>query len=77
MIGREYVHAFPPKLATVSQDKAPVLEARNLSWTDRLKDVSLTVRAGEVARGTRDVIPSTEIVSNGVPRRGRPCAVPC
>ena len=48
MIGREYSHVFPPKLATVAQDKTPVLESRKLSWTDRLKDISLTVRAGEV-----------------------------
>jgi ribose transport system ATP-binding protein len=48
MIGREYSHIFPPKLAIVAQDKTPVLESRNLSWTDRLKDISLTVRAGEV-----------------------------
>ena len=25
-----------------------MLECRNLSWTDRLKDISLAVRAGEV-----------------------------
>ena len=48
MIGREYSHIFPPKPAPVSRDKPPVLESRKLSWTDRLKDISLTVRAGEV-----------------------------
>ncbi|HVZ13496.1 MAG TPA: sugar ABC transporter ATP-binding protein [Bauldia sp.] len=48
MIGREYSHVFPPKLATVAKDKTPILEARRLSWTDRLKDISLLVRAGEV-----------------------------
>ncbi|MEJ0097317.1 MAG: sugar ABC transporter ATP-binding protein [Bauldia sp.] len=63
MIGREYVHAFPAKLATVALDKPPVLEARNLSWTDRLNDISLTVRAGEVVglggldgQGQRDLL---------------------
>jgi ribose transport system ATP-binding protein len=48
MIGREYSHIFPPKGATVATDKTPVLESRKLSWTDRLKDISLSVRAGEV-----------------------------
>jgi len=48
MIGREYSNVFPPKLATVSQATAPILEARKLSWTDRLRDISLAVRPGEV-----------------------------
>ena len=48
MIGREYSHIFPPKPMRGAAAKPPVLEARNLSWTDRLKDISLSVRAGEV-----------------------------
>ena len=48
MIGREYSHAFPPKPPLVASDKPPVLEVRNLSWSGRLKDISLAVRAGEV-----------------------------
>jgi ribose transport system ATP-binding protein len=48
MIGREYVHAFPPKLATVSAAKAAVLETQSLSWTDRLRDISFKVRPGEI-----------------------------
>jgi ribose transport system ATP-binding protein len=48
MIGREYSHVFPPKPAMVSGYKPPVLECRNLSWTNRLKGISLSVRAGEV-----------------------------
>jgi ribose transport system ATP-binding protein len=48
MIGREYSHVFPPKPPLVSSDKPPVLETRGLSWWDRLKDISLNVRAGEV-----------------------------
>lgn len=47
MIGREYSHVFPPKQA-VAANKAPVIEVRNLSWTQRLRDISLAVRAGEV-----------------------------
>jgi ribose transport system ATP-binding protein len=31
-----------------ASDKPPVLEVRNLSWAQRLNDISLTARAGEV-----------------------------
>ena len=48
MIGREYIHVFPPKPQAMPSDKPPVLEVRNLSWSGRLKDVSLTARAGEI-----------------------------
>jgi ribose transport system ATP-binding protein len=48
MIGREYSHIFPDKPATISSEQAPVLECRNLSWFGRLRDISLSVRAGEV-----------------------------
>jgi ribose transport system ATP-binding protein len=48
MIGREYSHVFPPKPAMVASDKAPVLEVKNLSWYERLRDISFAARAGEV-----------------------------
>ncbi len=48
MIGREYSHVFPPKPAIAVSDKPPVLEVRSLSWAQRLNDISLTARAGEV-----------------------------
>jgi len=48
MIGREYSHVFPPKPTVQPDSKPPVLEVRNLSWTQRLRDISLTARAGEV-----------------------------
>ena len=48
MIGREYSHVFPPKPVPGSIVRKPVLECRNLSWADRLRDISLTVGAGEV-----------------------------
>jgi len=48
MIGREYIHAFPPKPAAPTSNSAPALETRGLSWTDRLRDISLSVRAGEI-----------------------------
>jgi len=47
MIGREYSHIFPSKPARHAA-AVPVLEARKLSWTDRLDNVSLTVGAGEI-----------------------------
>jgi ribose transport system ATP-binding protein len=48
MIGREYSHVFPPKPAADAAGGKPALECRNLSWTDRLRDISLTVGRGEV-----------------------------
>ncbi|WP_292218380.1 sugar ABC transporter ATP-binding protein [Mesorhizobium sp.] len=48
MIGREYSHIFPPKPVRAPATAAPVLEARKLSWTDRLDNISLSVGAGEV-----------------------------
>src|SRR5579871_4413508 len=48
MIGREYSHVFPPKSPANPSDKPPVLEVRKLSWAQRLNDISLTARAGEV-----------------------------
>ncbi|TPI52205.1 sugar ABC transporter ATP-binding protein [Mesorhizobium sp. B3-1-3] len=47
MIGREYSHIFPPKPVSAAA-ATPVLEARNLSWADRLDNISLSVKAGEV-----------------------------
>jgi ribose transport system ATP-binding protein len=48
MIGREYSHVFPPKPAPQPSDRAPTLEVRDLCWNNRLKNVSLEVRAGEI-----------------------------
>jgi ribose transport system ATP-binding protein len=48
MIGREYSHVFPPKPTLAIGDRPLVLETRRLSWSDRLKDISFGVRAGEV-----------------------------
>ena len=48
MIGRQYSHVFPPKPKARPDDGPPILEARGLSWTERLKDISLAARAGEV-----------------------------
>jgi ribose transport system ATP-binding protein len=48
MIGREYSHVFPPKPPAVPDGRMPVLDVRNLSWAQRLRDISLAARAGEV-----------------------------
>jgi ribose transport system ATP-binding protein len=48
MIGREYKNVFPPKTPPVPSDRPPVIECRHLAWTDQLKDISISVRAGEV-----------------------------
>jgi len=47
MIGREYSHVFPPKPERGAAN-APLLECRDLQWTDRLNGISLSVGAGEV-----------------------------
>ncbi len=48
MIGREYSNVFPPKPPRAARSGPPALETRALSWTNRLKDISLIVRAGEI-----------------------------
>jgi ribose transport system ATP-binding protein len=48
MIGREYSHAFPEKPPVAARTDAPVIDIRNVSWTDRLRDISFAVHAGEV-----------------------------
>jgi ribose transport system ATP-binding protein len=48
MIGREYSHVFPPKPAAVPPVRTPSLEIRELSWTPRLKNISLSVGSGEI-----------------------------
>jgi ribose transport system ATP-binding protein len=47
MIGREYRHVFPAKPERASEAR-PVIELRNISWSRRLNNISLTARAGEV-----------------------------
>ncbi len=48
MIGREYNAVFPARTACVANNAAPLLDVRHLCWTDRLNDISLELRAGEV-----------------------------
>ncbi len=48
MIGREYRHVFPPKPARHASQATPLLDVRNLNWTNRLRDISFSVQAGEV-----------------------------
>ncbi len=46
MIGRDISAQYPPKPAPVS--RAPALTVENLSWDNRLVDISLNVGAGEI-----------------------------
>ncbi|MGE6781844.1 sugar ABC transporter ATP-binding protein [Ensifer adhaerens] len=62
MIGREYHSVYPPKPGPLAP-AAPVLEARNLSWANRLHDISFSMRAGEIVglggldgQGQRDLL---------------------
>src|SRR5437773_2986512 len=48
MIGREYNAVFPARVPRAPGTAFPLLEVRHLSWTERLSDVSLELRAGEV-----------------------------
>ena len=48
MIGREYSHVFPPKPVRPPAATPPLLETRQLSWAGRLRDISFSVRAGEI-----------------------------
>ncbi|WP_435528514.1 sugar ABC transporter ATP-binding protein [Mesorhizobium shangrilense] len=47
MIGRDFKHVFPEKPARTKAPR-PALEIEHLSWADRIKDVSLSVDAGEI-----------------------------
>jgi len=47
MIGREYQNVYPEKPAA-PHDKKPLLEVRNLSWANRLHDISFAVKPGEI-----------------------------
>ena len=48
MIGREYSHVFPAKPRPVPAATPPILEVQGLGWTNRLKDISFTLRPGEI-----------------------------
>jgi ribose transport system ATP-binding protein len=48
MIGREYAHVFPPKPGVKDGGGPPALQCRNLNWNGRLKDISFSLRAGEI-----------------------------
>ena len=69
MIGREYHNVFPPKPQPSRRARAPVLEARNLSWAPRLNDVSLTRPAGRNRRPRRPRRPGPARAAAGAVRR--------
>ncbi len=73
MIGREYRHVFPEKTPLPPSDKPPALEVKNLTWFNKLNNVSLDVRAGEVVglggldgQGQRDLLLALFGVLRGV-----------
>ena len=47
MIGREYINVFPPK-SEKRADRAPVLSCRDLSWGDRLSNISFDACPGDI-----------------------------
>jgi ribose transport system ATP-binding protein len=47
MIGREYTQVYPPK-PVHSAAPAPSLTVKELSWSNRLRNISLTVGKGEI-----------------------------
>jgi len=47
MIGREVKSVFPPRSTRPLEEK-PALQVKHLSWANHLKDVSFTIRPGEV-----------------------------
>lgn len=47
MIGREYIHSFPPKPQRANRP-APVLEIKSLSWNNVLKNINLQAGPGEI-----------------------------
>jgi ribose transport system ATP-binding protein len=48
MIGRELSAVFPPRPPPRVRSTEPLLEVKNLAWTNRLRNVSFHVEAGEV-----------------------------
>ena len=51
MIGRDIAHAFPPKPdapASTAGNAPPALDVRGLSWNDRLHDIDVQLRPGEI-----------------------------
>ena len=49
MIGRDIQHAYPPKpVAPANLAATPAIETRGLCWNDRLHDIDIAVRPGEI-----------------------------
>jgi ribose transport system ATP-binding protein len=72
MIGREYSAVYPPRTPRARPVAPPLLEARRLTWTERLHDISLKVHGGEVVglggldgQGQRELLLALFGVLNG------------
>ncbi len=85
MIGREIAQAFPAKPPPPEHPET-VLEVRDLSWGERLRDISLTVGRGEIVglggldgQGQRDLLLALFGVLKGVDGsitiNGKPVAI--
>jgi ribose transport system ATP-binding protein len=48
MIGREYNGVFPTRATQIDTTATPRLEVQRIGWTDKLRNVSFQLRAGEV-----------------------------
>ena len=48
MIGRDFSHVFAARKTVAASPDAPLLDVRNLAWTDRLNQISFAIRRGEV-----------------------------
>ena len=69
MIGREYSHVFPPKPAPVPSRRRRCSNAATSSWTDRLRDISLSVARRRGRRPRRPRRPGPARAAAGPVRR--------
>ena len=86
MIGRELSAEFPARPARAASNAPPRLEAAQLGWGDRLRDISFSVHAGEVVglggldgQGQRELLLALFGVLRGTTGRisidGKPAAI--
>jgi ribose transport system ATP-binding protein len=76
MIGRDYKDVYPDKTARALAAETPILEVRNLNWSNRLAGVNFAVAKGEIVglggldgQGQRELLLSLFGVLGGVDAR--------